>query len=70
VLDPREHLIPLELNEPVYLARARLMQQTVGEPGSGAQLRSGMQFTADIVTGRETILQRVMSPLSGLGRKL
>lgn len=70
VLDPREHLIPLELTEPVYLARARLMQQTVGEPGSGAQLRSGMQFTADIVTGRETILQRVMSPLSGLGRKL
>ena len=70
VLDPREHLIPLELSEPVYLARARLVQQTVGESGSGAQLRSGMQFTADIVTGRETILQRVMSPLSGLGRKL
>lgn len=71
-LDPREHLLPLELYEPVYLARARLLEQVVGVPGHAEDhpLRSGMLLSADIVTGKQTLFQRIMGPLTTLRSRL
>lgn len=71
-LDPREHLLPLELYEPVYLARARLMQQAVSVPSVADDhpLRSGMLLSADIITGKQTLFQRIMSPLTTLRSRL
>ncbi|MDP1932637.1 MAG: HlyD family efflux transporter periplasmic adaptor subunit [Gammaproteobacteria bacterium] len=66
-MDPREFLIPLELNEPVYLVHAQIAQQGVG---TGIRLRPGMHFTAEIVTGSNSLLERLIAPLSSLGRKL
>ncbi len=69
VLDPREVDLPHELREPVYLVRARL-EQLPREGLALERLRPGMQFSAQIVTARQTLLQRVLAPLAGLGRKL
>ncbi|MBU2099517.1 MAG: HlyD family secretion protein, partial [Gammaproteobacteria bacterium] len=64
-IDPREHLIPLEINEPVYLIKADLVPDT-----HGLNLRPGMQFSAQLVTGEKTILQTIFEPLTLLGRRL
>lgn len=64
-LDPREHLIPLEVNEPVYLIKAQLK----AEPNK-LRLRAGMQFSAQLVTGERTILQGIFQPLTALARRL
>lgn len=69
VLDPREFLVPLDLKEPVFLVKAAIDRQTA--PGSIDQkLRPGLQFSADIVTGNESILERLLAPFNSLGRKL
>lgn len=64
-IDPREHLIPLDINEPVYLIRAELRHDN-DSPG----LRAGMQFSAQLVTGQRTILQGIFEPLTSLARRL
>lgn len=69
VLDPREVDLPHELREPVYLVRARL-GRSPREDSTLERLRPGMQFSAQIVTARQTLLQRVLAPLASLGRKL
>jgi membrane fusion protein len=69
IIDPREFLIPLELNEPVYLVRASLAQQHVENPAV-MELRSGMRFSAEIVTSRSTLLQRMLEPLQSLRKRL
>lgn len=65
-VDPREYLLPVDIREPVYLLRAR--------PRSVASeritLRTGMQFTAHIITGRQTLFARMMSPLRSIGGRL
>lgn len=66
VIDPREFLIPLDLNEPAYLVRARIDQHHA----NSGQFRSGMQFSAEIITGSSNLLERLFSPLTSLGRKL
>lgn len=69
VMDPREFLFPVNVGEPVYLVKARVADQSV-TGGAGNSFRPGMQFSADIVTGERTVLQKLVSPLSGLGRRL
>ena len=71
-IDPREYLLPFELYEPVYLARARLASQKVRHPGSSQEypLRSGMLLQADIVTGTQTLLRRITGPLTTLRSRL
>lgn len=69
VIDPREHLIPLEVNEPVYLVRA-YTGSVIEHAGAQYQLQPGMQFTADVVTGEETLMQRITRPLSSVERRL
>ncbi|MBC54394.1 MAG: hypothetical protein CMQ34_11230 [Gammaproteobacteria bacterium] len=76
-MDPREFLFPVDIREPVYLVRAHIDDQGLGEglgeglgKSSANRFRPGMQFTADIVTGEHTILDTLTSPLSGLRRRL
>lgn len=69
VMDPREFMFLVDVREPVYLVRARVADQ--GVPGeAGIRLKSGMQFFADIVTGEETVMEKLLAPLSGLGRRI
>lgn len=69
VIDPREVLLPVEGSAPVYRIRAALAQQRVHRSNSG-RLRPGMRFSAQIVTGEQTILQRILEPLTSLGKNL
>lgn len=71
-LDPREHSLPLELYEPVYLARARLVEQTIRGAGQLDEqpLRSGMLLSADIITGKQTLIQKILGPLTTLRSRL
>ena len=68
-MDPREFLFPVDLREPVYLVKARITDQGLAD-GTGNRFRPGMQFTADIVTGELTVLEKILSPLRGLRRRL
>ena len=68
-VDPREFQVPFDTPEPVYLVEAELA--LTGEDGEAAlPLRAGMQFTAQIVTGRQTLLARVTAPLRALEQRL
>lgn len=71
-LDPREHLLPFELYEPVYLAKARLLEQTIIADGveQSYPLRSGLLLSAEIVTGRQTLMQKALSPLASVRSRL
>lgn len=64
-IDPREHLIPLDINEPVYLIKAELRDGL-----NTLNLKAGMQFSAQVVTGQRTILQGIFEPLTALTRRL
>lgn len=68
-MDPREFLFPVDVREPVYLVKARIIDQGLAD-GTGNRFRPGMQFTADIVTGEQTVLEKILSPLRGLRRRL
>lgn len=67
-MDPREFLFPVDVREPVYLVKAKVSDQ--GLTGNAAnRFKPGMQFSAEILTGKQTVLQKLVSPLSGLGRR-
>lgn len=68
-VDPRETLIPLDLQEPAYRVQAILVEPDSNLP-TRVRLLPGMQFSAQIVTGRQTLLARVTSPLRTLERRL
>lgn len=69
VLDPREHIFPIDVQEPIYLVRAipDLSARANNEPLS---FRSGMQFSAYVVTGQQSLLQRLLSPLQRLRSRM
>ena len=62
ILDPREHLLPIDMQEPFYLVRAA-PQWHSSEFGERQQMRSGMQFTAHLRVGERTLLERLAAPL-------
>lgn len=64
-IDPREYLIPLDVNEPVYLIKAVLPPEQ-----DALSLRAGMQFSAQLVTGQRTIIEGIFEPLTSLARRL
>jgi len=64
-IDPREYLIPLEINEPVYLLEAELL-----DGHSDLALRPGMQFSAELITGSQTILSSILKPLRTLESRI
>lgn len=65
LLDPREHLFPVDMQEPFYLVKASPHSESSvrEEP---RQLRAGMQFTAHLVVGEQTLLERLTAPLHTL----
>jgi membrane fusion protein len=64
VLAPQEVAIPgLEPSTPVFRVRVSLQSSSISAYGHQIPLRAGMRFTADIVTGRQTVLQWVLDPL-------
>lgn len=67
-MDPREYLFPVDLREPVYLVRA--LPEKVGEHISESGIRPGLQFSADIVTSRQSLLQRLLRPMLNLGNPI
>ncbi len=69
VVDPREHIFPLDVQEPVYLVRA-IPEPVTSVVRQGLNLRSGMQFSAYVVTGQQSLLQRLLSPLRGLRSRM
>ncbi len=60
-VDPREYLVPFDTPEPVFLVQAQLQRDAMP-----ANLRAGMQFTAHVQTGRESLLARITAPLRRL----
>ena len=69
VVDPREHIFPLDVQEPIYLVRAT--PELFSAPHQGQlSFRSGMQFSAYVVIGRQSLLQRLLSPLQRLRRRV
>ncbi len=65
ILDPREHIFPLDVQEPIYLVRATPDLNFEGS-SDNLNFRSGMQFSAYVVTGQQSLLQRLLSPLQRL----
>lgn len=63
-MNPREFLFPIDVQESIYLVRADLL-----DVSPDLILRSGMQLSAEIVTGRETLLQKMTAPLRNVGRR-
>lgn len=70
-MDPREYFLPQDLYEPVYLVKASLASQAIASSAqSEERLRAGTLLSADIVTGRRSLLQKLLSPLRGVQHKL
>lgn len=67
--DPREHLLPLGVQEPIFLVRA-LPAAASGEGADVPDLLPGMDFSAYVVTGSETLFERITAPLRGLSGRL
>jgi len=67
--DPREHLLPLGIQEPVFLVRAAPEADSCGGPDVPALL-PGMDFSAYVVIGSETLFERITAPLRGLSGRL
>jgi len=72
-IDPRQHHLPqVQLQQPVYLLRARLPAQAIADAGAGGVQRSllpGMAVQAEIVTAEMTILAYLLAPITRLLRK-
>lgn len=69
LLDPREHLFPVDMQEPFYLVKASpQIEESAG--GDTRELRAGMQFTAHLVVGEQTLLERLTAPLRTLRERV
>jgi membrane fusion protein len=69
VLDPREHVFPLDVQEPIFLVRAT-PDLSFDTDNENLSFRSGMQFSAYVVTGQQSLLQRLLSPLQRLRSRM
>jgi membrane fusion protein len=71
-MDPRDFRLPIDLREPVYLVQARLNPQEDNSQSLShdINLHAGMQFYADVITGKQTMIQKILKPLSNLGQRL
>ncbi len=69
LLDPREHLLPIEMHEPFYLVKASPLWEE-GQWEEAGNMRSGMQFTAHLVVGEQTLLERLVAPLKTLRERV
>lgn len=69
VLDPREHLFPIDMQEPFYLVKAAPQLDSTGSE-SAQRWRAGMQFTAHLIVGEQTLLERLTAPLQTLRERV
>ncbi|ALO46845.1 HlyD family efflux transporter periplasmic adaptor subunit [Pseudohongiella spirulinae] len=71
-MDPRDFRLPIDLREPVYLVQARLNGPSESDRARSPdiKLQTGMQFYADVITGEQTMIQKVFKPLANLGQRL
>lgn len=67
---PTDKRFRVPISEPVYLASAKLVSQSVLVDGEPQPLQSGMTLTADIVRDERRILEWVFDPLIGAAEKL
>ncbi|WP_100658671.1 HlyD family efflux transporter periplasmic adaptor subunit [Alteromonas flava] len=71
VLLPNElNQAPVAINEPVYVARARLQQDIIDAFGQQVRLKPGMTFSADIATSERTLLEWLLEPIFSLQGRL
>ena len=68
VLAPREAGDPRG-SEPVYRVRAAIEKQSVEAFGQQVFLKPGMQFSADVVLERRSLLEWLLEPLLVRGRR-
>ncbi len=69
LLDPREHLFPVQMQEPFYLVKAA-PQWGSWHKERAQNMRSGMQFTAHLVVGEQTLLEKLLAPLKILRERV
>ncbi|MEM7424768.1 MAG: HlyD family efflux transporter periplasmic adaptor subunit [Pseudomonadota bacterium] len=65
ILTAKELPAPVEIKEPVYIARAELERQAIDVRGQKIELQSGLLLDADIILERRTLLQWLLDPLRG-----
>jgi membrane fusion protein len=58
--------IPLQLNEPVYRVRSKLIQQSIQGYGQHFPLKSGMLLEADIILDTRSLLDWLLDPIYSL----
>jgi membrane fusion protein len=63
VIDPRETLIPIKIEEPVYKVTVRLERQVMQAYGQSVPLQPGMALIANIVLERQSFLDWLLTPL-------
>jgi membrane fusion protein len=70
LLLPGDARLPVRLTEPVYRIRATLDQQHVNIGGSKRALTPGLTFKADILLSNRSLLEWLMAPVIGAGKRL
>lgn len=63
IIDPRESLLPVKVDEPVYRVIISLERQNVNAFGQSVPLQPGMALTANIVLERQTFIEWLLAPL-------
>lgn len=58
--------LPLELNEPVYRVRVKLLDQMVSAYGEEFPLRSGMLLEANIVLDKRSLFEWITDPIASI----
>ena len=67
---PTDKRFRVPISEPVYLASAKLLTQSIMVDGKPQALQSGMTLTADIMRDERRILEWIFDPLIGAAERL
>ncbi len=65
-ISPGELAAPLQIQEPVFLAKVALNKGTITAFGKERPLQADMLLTADIVQAKRSILEWMLDPLYAL----
>jgi membrane fusion protein len=69
-LGPTEIGIPgLVVSEPAFKARVKLANEYISAYGEKVRLRPGMLLSADVVTGKKTLLELLFDPILAFARR-
>jgi len=67
---PSDKRFRINITEPVYLARVRILHQGVEAYGALQPLQSGMTLTADVLREQRRLIEWILDPLVSATRKL